>query len=47
MTVTRLLRDLDSRELTEWHAFFLLQRQETHTANVEADLRKVFGKPKQ
>ena len=44
MTVTRLLAETTSRELTEWHALFSLKQHESSTQNVEEDIRKVFGK---
>jgi hypothetical protein len=51
MTVRQLLTSLDSAELTEWMAFFKLERERQEVPeppaeqDVEASLMKVFGKP--
>lgn len=48
MTRRRLLAETDSRELSEWHAFFVLSTQESRvggrSSKVDDDLRRVFGK---
>jgi hypothetical protein len=49
MTVRQLLSSLDSPELTEWMAFFALERERNGAPapeqDVEAGLMKIFGKP--
>jgi hypothetical protein len=45
MTVRMLLASLSSYELTEWQAFFALQRQAVPEEDVESKLQKSFGRP--
>jgi hypothetical protein len=49
-TVKELLALLDSRELSEWQAFFRIEQRGAASGNqdpekVEQDLRKIFGRP--
>lgn len=48
MPVGEMLRRMDSRELTEWRAFFLLRREEQEKqdrpkGNTPAELRAMFA----
>lgn len=46
MTVARLLTEIDSAELTEWLAFFELQKEGPDAGmNLEQKLKNVFGAP--
>lgn len=46
MTVKMLLNSMDSRELTEWAAFFTLENEERDRKpgdDVVSDLKRTFG----